>query len=320
MPEQLLFSSDHLPQHLSEAAKFNLWRDIYIGEIAALDISVSDRLPFHAEMQAVGLGPLLLTRMTGSITGMARTASHVASEGSGDYCLLINKGATAMGGTFRQKQTTIASGAAALQTFGEPLSLSAGDSNAWINLIVPRDLVAHALPDIDARLAIEIGADNEALRLLVDYCRMLETRAPLTSPELVDHTTNTIIDLVGLATGAKGEAADMAGLRGLRAARLAAILGKIQAGFADPHISALGVALSLGLSLRYVHSLLQETGIGFSERVLELRLQKAKLQLADRRFDHLRISEIAYAAGFGDVSYFNRSFRRRFGITPSAAR
>jgi AraC-like DNA-binding protein len=32
------------------------------------------------------------------------------------------------------------------------------------------------------------------------------------------------------------------------------------------------------------------------------------------------ISAIAYDAGFGDVSCFNRTFRRRYGMTPSEVR
>ena len=35
---------------------------------------------------------------------------------------------------------------------------------------------------------------------------------------------------------------------------------------------------------------------------------------------HLAIIDIAFAAGFGDVSHFNRVFRRRFGDTPSGVR
>jgi AraC-like DNA-binding protein len=32
---------------------------------------------------------------------------------------------------------------------------------------------------------------------------------------------------------------------------------------------------------------------------------------------HDKIGSLAYAAGFGDLSSFNRTFRARFGMTPS---
>ena len=32
------------------------------------------------------------------------------------------------------------------------------------------------------------------------------------------------------------------------------------------------------------------------------------------------VRDIAFDCGFNDLSYFNRCFRRRFGLTPSAAR
>jgi len=53
-------------------------------------------------------------------------------------------------------------------------------------------------------------------------------------------------------------------------------------------------------------------------RLNELRLRKAAELLA--RGGDRRISDIAFDCGFNDLSYFNRSFRRRFGLTPSAAR
>jgi AraC-like DNA-binding protein len=42
--------------------------------------------------------------------------------------------------------------------------------------------------------------------------------------------------------------------------------------------------------------------------------------LADPARLGLKVSEIAYSVGFADLSYFNRTFRLRFGMTPSDAR
>jgi AraC-like DNA-binding protein len=43
-------------------------------------------------------------------------------------------------------------------------------------------------------------------------------------------------------------------------------------------------------------------------------------RICDAAFDHLRITDIAYAVGFQDISYFNRAFRNRYDARPSAVR
>jgi len=63
---------------------------------------------------------------------------------------------------------------------------------------------------------------------------------------------------------------------------------------------------ALGLSRRYVNTLLPESGGTFTERVLELRLLKARTMLSDIRNDAMKVSDIALAVGFNDVSHFNR--------------
>jgi AraC-like DNA-binding protein len=42
--------------------------------------------------------------------------------------------------------------------------------------------------------------------------------------------------------------------------------------------------------------------------------------LSDVRKDAMKISDIALAAGFNDVSYFNRRFRVPFGASPTQYR
>jgi AraC-like DNA-binding protein len=42
--------------------------------------------------------------------------------------------------------------------------------------------------------------------------------------------------------------------------------------------------------------------------------------LTEPRLAQSSVGAIAYDAGFGDLSYFNRSFKRRFGVTPRDVR
>jgi AraC-like DNA-binding protein len=116
------------------------------------------------------------------------------------------------------------------------------------------------------------------------------------------------------------DTAAIAGERGLRAARVQAILAEIKAGYANPEFSADMVARKLGLSTRYVQDLLTVSGTNFTERVIELRLRHAQQMLADPRHDDRKVSDIALASGFNDISYFNRRFRARFGCAPTQYR
>jgi AraC-like DNA-binding protein len=61
-------------------------------------------------------------------------------------------------------------------------------------------------------------------------------------------------------------------------------------------------------------------GTTFSEFVLLQRLNRAYRMLADPRFSDRTVGSLASEAGFGDLSYFNRSFRRVYGMTPSDVR
>jgi AraC-like DNA-binding protein len=67
-------------------------------------------------------------------------------------------------------------------------------------------------------------------------------------------------------------------------------------------------------------ALIETDGTTFSEYLLLQRLSSVHRKLMDPRFADRTIGAIAFGAGFNDLSYFNRSFRRRFGATPSDVR
>jgi AraC-like DNA-binding protein len=69
------------------------------------------------------------------------------------------------------------------------------------------------------------------------------------------------------------------------------------------------------------HSRLRFAGTGSDGNPGQQALESAALDPRFRgRYAHLNIAQIAHESGFGDVSYFNRMFRRRFGVTPSDVR
>jgi AraC-like DNA-binding protein len=80
------------------------------------------------------------------------------------------------------------------------------------------------------------------------------------------------------------------------------------------------VAARQGISPSYVRKLFESDRTSFTDFVLSQRLARAHRLLGDPRSTGHAIGDIALAAGFGDLSYFNRAFRRRYGVTPGGLR
>ncbi|HEV7462980.1 MAG TPA: helix-turn-helix transcriptional regulator [Methyloceanibacter sp.] len=95
----------------------------------------------------------------------------------------------------------------------------------------------------------------------------------------------------------------------------------IKAEFAtNPSLGLAAIAARQRVTPRYVQMLFEEDGETFTDFAMEQRLASAYRMLRGGQFRHLTIAAIAYRAGFGDLSHFNRNFKRRFGDAPSETR
>ena len=126
--------------------------------------------------------------------------------------------------------------------------------------------------------------------------------------------------MIALALGAADDALALAEQRSVRAVRQAAILREIEASLADARLDAEAVARRLGITARYVHILLELSGHTFSAHLLDKRLTRAAELLRDPRQWILKIADVAFQIGFTDLSHFNRTFRRKYGVTPTEMR
>jgi AraC-like DNA-binding protein len=232
--------------------------------------------------------------------------------------LLMDCGGTA---TFSQAGYDVAlergGGVAVLQT--EPASM-VFPRVRYMAVMAPLKALCHVTPSVEDRAGRHIPSNTEALRLLAGYVNLLRREPNLGDRELIALAVAHIHDLMAVALGATRDGAALALRRGVRAARLKAIQGYICENLATQGLSAQSVAAQYGLSARYIHMLFDGQGTTFSTFVREQRLLQARTLLRSPRHAGRSISSIALAVGFGDLSHFNRSFRGRFGATPTDVR
>ncbi len=93
-------------------------------------------------------------------------------------------------------------------------------------------------------------------------------------------------------------------------------LDTVQARLSDPTFDTASFAQAMNLSRSHLHRKLTSiAGQTPTEFVRNLRLQQAAVLLQAK---HDNVSQIAFAVGFNNLSYFTRCFREKYGIVPSA--
>jgi AraC-like DNA-binding protein len=181
-----------------------------------------------------------------------------------------------------------------------------------------------SLPDdairADAAPPRLVRAGSAALHLLTGYLRSALSGSVLSAAPIAERVVSHVTELISLSLNPTSCPPGPAAAASVRAARLAAVKVDIARNLTDGALSAPTLAARHGISTRYLHKLFDDEEVTFGHFILDQRLSLACTLLRSPQFAARTISSIAYGAGFGDLSYFNRTFRSRYGTTPSDLR
>ncbi|MCX5570754.1 MULTISPECIES: helix-turn-helix domain-containing protein [Kaistia] len=312
-PGRQQFSTQALPAK----DRFPVFCEEIVRRAVALDIVRHDDSPFEGEIELCQAGPVDIAIISTSPASYLRTPSLVRDGNDALFAFLCVEGQMM---ATQGEPRRIAPGDGLLCDSSQTGGLRMETATRYWGVRTSRAHIATLTPRIDRLAGAPLGDHAFALRLLTSYLEGLFSHgAPLgntTARVFGEH----LVDLIAVALGASGEAREQAEAGGVRAARRATILRAIEKESHDPKFSAARLAARLGITPRYVHVLLEETGQTFAEHVLNARLAMVLKRLRDPDARHMKIIEIASEAGFTDLSHFNRSFRRRFGDTPTGVR
>lgn len=258
--------------------------------------------------------------LSGMLSGVRQDGGPRARDAGDDLFLGVNMAGESVATQGRREVRLRAGDAILVGDAAGPFSLARPERVHFVGIRAPRRAIVPLIAGSDSGALRLIPRGTEAVALITRYVEAALDAGVPTSTELGRAVAMHLHDLVALSAGATRDRALITQARGVRAARLTAIKADISSNLLDETLSVTAVAARHGVTPRYVHKLFEGEGLTYTQFVLQHRLDRALRMLRDPRLADRRISAIAYDVGFGDLSYFNRAFRRRYDATPSEMR
>jgi AraC-like DNA-binding protein len=309
----LRFSTDDLP----ERDRLPVMREVHGRLCARIEIEPAPGVPLHYQVSARALPGLTVSMFSQSPLTVRRTRELLA-DGNDDVVFAVPPSAANMLSHRGRELSPI--GDAVLLSSADVMRIDVASTSQGRMVTLSRRRLAPLVPGLEDAFMLPVPRDTEALQLLMRYVSLFDDKQSLATPELRSLVVNHVYDLVALALGATRDAAATANGRGVRAARLHAIKTEILKSLSRHDLSLAGLAARHRVTPRHVQMLFESDGTTFSRFLLGQRLARAHRTLSNPLLAERSISTIAYDAGFGDLSHFNRAFRRRYGETPSDVR
>jgi AraC-like DNA-binding protein len=301
---------------IPEKDRIAMWRDYYCRIMMKLDIEPINGTPLEYSFLARNLPGVRVMSLASSPVRITRTREFLA-DGNGDLVLIINQTGNVTASA-RGREIMLREGDALLMSASEAKIFDRHTYGGSVGFRIPRAILSSMVAYIDDAVMRMIPSETDALKLLAGYVSPLFNDIALAAPEFRRTAVNHLHDLVALALGATRDG--LTNARAIPAARLRMAKSYIIENCSRRDLSVRVVAAHLGLTPRNLQRLFESEGTTFSEFLLSQRLNRAHRMLTEPRLAQNPVGSVAYDAGFGDLSYFNRFFKRRYGMTPRDVR
>ena len=311
-PSMHLWTTDAVPERES----FAFWNDAVCEAFLRVRTERAERSSFRGSITSSPFDVLGINHVKSGKHRVRRTGHNISLDSNAFFFVNLHRqGSCVLAQAGRAQLVT--GGDVYLFDSARPFDLDFSENMALASFIVPREaLIARTVEATDA-VARVLPSDG-AGALFRNFAASLPSVAETVAPSTRAQIGNMFIDLLALTIGATQDARDAA-RPSVRRALFLSVCARIKARLPDSMLDLAAAAASAGMAPRTLQTLFHENGTTFSRFLLEQRLNLADRQLRDLA-PKASITQIAYAVGFSDLSYFNRAFRRLFGMTPSERR
>jgi AraC-like DNA-binding protein len=300
---------------LAKGQAYEAWREGICRGFCRLDVGPAEADYIDCHNEFVLLHSVAIAMPKGSSARFARTRD-LLDDGCDDI-VLISATSGNVHITQGSKTIDLTAGQMCMAEMNVVGAVDLNKTGGFTTTRFPRHLLLQVAPSAEMQLARPLGHDRALSMMIERYTALCKELAgeldPLGQKTTMQHLTDLVGHFVETTAGPKKPA----GQHDLSMARLDLVKAEILEKLDRADLTIDAVARANGLTTRQAQRMFASSGTTFTDFVLEQRLLLSRRLLLQESARHRKISDIAFTVGFNDLSYFHRSFKKRFGFTPS---
>jgi len=296
---------------IDERERFLFWREMVCRSVFNVSVQAPPKR-FSASITARSHGAFRFATCESTAYDIYRTRKDISRESTDHYLMWLQlRGHTHL----TQANESIAFGCndIVIADGRHPYHAALfddGQRRRQAIAVLPRSLIEARVPWLRRRPLLKLASNSVYADLTRRHMLQL-TADDLTESEMALLTEN-LCNLLALLDHAETPI-----YRVQPELQLEALLDFCRRNVHNPALSPDFVAAQFGISTRTLHLRFEKLEQTFGRWLLDARLDASSKALRNPQQYTCSISEIAYSCGFNDLSHFNKSFRARFGVSPS---
>jgi AraC-like DNA-binding protein len=289
------------------------WVDGLSGAIAHVECEPRRDEPFFGKIRAGEAGEIRGATYSSVAQIVTRSPRKIARRPVDTFTLGIQLAGHGFGSQ-DGRDVVLRPGDLVLYDMRRPFQLAFESRFERTTLTFPRPALQRRLGGAEHFAGRRIDGTTGVAGLLVPFVRELPGHLDTVPVTVRERVADNLLDLIATALLSDiGQAPVSAGMTLVRA--------KL---WIETHLcealSAERIAGECGLSVRHLNRLFEREGTSLMRYVWDRRLTRCHRDVSDPAMRGRRVGEIAFAAGFNDLSHFSRAYRARYGSTPRDAR
>ncbi len=292
--------------------KLRRWQTAIFETFGAIDTCIRDDLRFSGAIRRVSFPNFELTDVRSSSECARRTRRHLSGDKQEIVELLLIRHGNIQLDQYRRRSIHGA-GTFTLLDLNEPYDWMHARPAHAIGIKLSRGALAERVGDLRPYVGSVRGTAAGIGRLTADFLELFASQATAIDESAGPALERQFLDLTELLLTAKDSEKSLPTMTPAEAIYSRA-LTFIDRHLFDADLAPDDIAQAMPVSLRYLHAIFRSFGTSVCETILSRRLAYCHDCLSTD--PQLRISQLAYRAGFRSHAHFSTAFKGKYGSAP----